>query len=261
MTYGDVHLVSLFPYVRNDPVNKIDPNGKWWECAAWGESECSDWVLEPTDLRDMGGGGRKTEPFRSKYPNCNPGNIAVREARLDFIAKNYSAALTVANQVIADLATRPGSIAVSAASLTTAFLEWSANESNFGKDPQLVAKNNYFGFQNPTQKAGAYGGAYVACDMNNPLIPANTKNACIASSYTWGMELNLALSIPSSGTGKTYLSALETALKNNPTDMAGAIQAIADNGWNGPGYGKKVTNGQWNLNNDVTCMKDNGYIP
>ncbi len=123
-----------------------------------------------------------------------------------------------------------------------------------------IAENNWFGIQNPSNVAGAFGGTTVACNRNGNPIATNSTNACFASSVTWGTELGIALGISSSKTGVTYLTALESALKNG-ANTAQALQAIANNGWNdSPTYGADITSGI-KIGAQVACLKSKGLIP
>jgi hypothetical protein len=187
---------------------------------------------------------------------CNPSGNSVTSKKIDMISMAYNAALTKANEIKASL---PGTLNINAGSLATLFVQWSANESGWGKDAANIAQNNYFGIQNAANTSGLWGGATVACQRNGNPIPTNSQNACFSASVTWGQQLEIALSITPSTTGISYLNALKTALGNNAT-MAQAMQAIANNGWNAnPNYGSYVA-GQLVVQPTIDCMKQNGFV-
>jgi hypothetical protein len=148
---------------------------------------------------------------------------------------------------------------VNAGALATMFVQWSANESGWGANVANVAENNYFGIQNAANTAGLWGGATVACNRNGNPIPTNSQNACFAPNVTWGQQLTIALNLTPSGTGISYLSALETSLASGGT-MAQALQAIANNGWNASStYGSSITSGLI-VQPVIDCMAQNGQL-
>jgi len=84
----------------------------------------------------------------------------------------------------------------------------------------------------------------------------------------FGQELSLALgavphtkSEPNPG-NLSYGDFLEAALLKNPAATgAGALQAIANAGWNASNtYGSKITNGIKQFPKLIDCLKTNGYI-
>jgi hypothetical protein len=133
------------------------------------------------------------------------------------------------------------------------FVQWSMWETGYNnpvQNAQDVAQNNDFG-----QQRGWAGS--VACP-SNPLIPSNTQNACFPASMTWAQELAGALGATSPTTGATYLGALESALPTGT--IAGDLQAIANNGWNGSqSYGSQITGGV-NIQSLINCAQQNGYM-
>jgi hypothetical protein len=186
-------------------------------------------------------------------PDCVPtggNNVATFEKKLQFVFKTYGAALNEADSIDNALGGT-----VNAAALAQMFVQWSADESNYGADPSDVAENNYFGIQNKANTAGLFGGSSVTCNRNNNPIASNSQNACFASDVTWGQELAIALG-PSASTGVTYLSALETALKNGAS-MGQALQAIANNGYNSanPNYGNYITS-NINIQSAINCVTE-----
>jgi hypothetical protein len=134
-------------------------------------------------------------------------------------------------------------------------LEWSANESGYGQNVLNIAENNFFGIQNAGNGATTMGGlSIVPCQRNGQPIPVNSKNACVAPGTTWGQELVGSLNM--SNKGSTYLSAFENALISG-YGVAGALQAIGDNGWNGSStYGATLTTNMKLFD----FMNNNGYL-
>lgn len=253
MSTDDPQSWNRYTYVTNDPTNKNDPTGLEGEPP----TGCTYLGVYYVFCPNLPGPGKPSDPGLSSFPECNPYGknpySPTVEKELNMIYDDYADAETVANGVEADMGKT-----VDTSALTTMFLQWSMWESGRGTDPANVAENNYFGVQNAKNTAGLWGGATVTCVRDGNPIKANSTNACFASNITWGEELGISLSIVSSKTGITYLSALETALGNG-ANMAQALQAIGNNGWNGnPNYGSTIMG--ININGLINCMKKNGYI-
>jgi len=238
---------NRYSYTRGDPINRFDPRGL--------EDEDPDSPDEPAPV-----GVRRPPPPKkpeptSDFPECNPGGNATTEKKLNFIDDNFADALKAANSIEQS---SPGS-QVSATALATMFLQWSIGESGYpGDNAQVTAENNWFGFQNAG--VGGWSGLETACPKTSA-IPGNSTNACFSTSTSWGQELGAALSTVSSKTGVAYAQALETALAGGAGSTAAALQAIANNGWNGSStYGSNKTS-QISIAPQVNCLQKNGYIP
>ena len=251
---------NRYAYSSSDPVNSEDPTGS-------DDGPCGlCFILNPFgdvfDLGQGGGGGAgQIQPTKnlpadppSAFPECNPNGNPTTERKLNFIYNNYDGASSEATNVQGEVGK-----AINVSGLTTTFLQWSANESGYGLNPADVAENNFFGVQNPGNASGLYGGATVGCNRNGSPIATNSTNACFSSSVSWGQELGIALGITSSKTNVTYLTALETALESG-ANMAQALQAIANNGWNPSStYGSRLTS-QTRIQPQIDCLRKNGYI-
>ncbi len=240
-----------YTYVAGDPTNEIDPSGEFMLQVPF------DWsILWPFE------GFWTPQPQRSApadppsaFPECNPYGNPTTEKKLNWVSNNWGDSFSEAKQIQSNL----GNTKVNTGSLATMFLQWSANESNYGTDAADVAENNFFGIQNKGNSAGLFGNTTVVCNRGTSLIAPNSQNACFASNVSWGQELGIALGITSSKTGVTFLSALDNALVNGAS-MAQALQAIANNGWNASqSYGSRITS-TIQLKSQIDCLKKNGYI-
>jgi hypothetical protein len=211
--------------------------------------QCDPWGLgnSPSFVTDDGGGGGGGGADVSNFPECNPGGNSTTENKLNFISSHYTAALGEAQAI------DPVTSSVTPEALATMFLQWSMWESGYNNATlwaQHVAQNNYFG-----EQVGWAGS--VACP-SSPNIPGNTKNACFPSGMGWAAELVNALNSVSSTTNTSYIDALQSALPGG--SQAQALQAIANNGWNGSStYGSQITGGV-GVAPLINCAKQNGYI-
>jgi RHS repeat-associated protein len=255
---GDPGSWNRYAYVRNDPVNRLDPAGRW-DCVV-GEGEYAETTdCEEFDVPGVPGmptTGHPSPPATTEFPDCNPKFDPVVENKLNFIVANYATALAEANVIAKDVASP-----IDTVSLAAMFVAWSARESYYGMFPQNIAENNYFGAQDPPNKAGWWNGTTVTCVRDNNPIPVNSQNACFPPGMTWGQELSAILGSTSGKTGLSYLDALEGGLKSNPTEgAAAALQSIAANGFNvNANYGTDIMNNK-NWNSLLNCLKSEGDI-
>jgi hypothetical protein len=133
-------------YVRNDPVNLVDPDGNAWNCGPVdprepGGRETCAYMLDPPGPNIW---QRIIREPKSNWPECNSSDNPTTEMKLNWIMKNWDYALGEANKIKADL----NGVSIDTSALATMFLQWSANESSYGRDPANIAENNYFGIQN-----------------------------------------------------------------------------------------------------------------
>ena len=248
---GDPGSWNRYAYTPGDPVNGVDPLGLFVSTPP------IDWsVFFPIIIGTPQGPGRpvRSDP-QTDFPDCNPQGNSGIEMKLDWVYNNYDDAAAEAAKIQSDLGKT-----IDTNGLTTLLLQWSANESGYGQNPANVAENNFFGVQNKSNAAGLFGGTTVVCNRDGNPIPTNSTNACFAPTVGWRQELGSALGIASTKTGVTYLSAVETALGNG-ANMTQALQAIANNGWNGsPAYGSSITSGI-TIQSQIDCLKKNKDIP
>jgi RHS repeat-associated protein len=260
---GDPVSWNRYAYAAGDPINQLDPGGTDWICVGYSDDPtCYDAEDDNPPGGSEGGANQngpnvpiKNPPQHpgSRYPACNPTANQTTEAKLAWVAQSYPGAIAEANQVESDLQEFSPNLTTNTQALADAFLDWSATESGYGQNAANVAEHNFFGMQNAG--VGGWNGTEIQCPVD-PSIAANSKNACFATSLTWGQELGAVLSSVSAKTGATYLSAMENALISG-SNAAGAIQAIATNGWNAsPTYGQDVTTGM----SLISCMSQNGYL-
>jgi hypothetical protein len=153
---------------------------------------------------------------------------------------------TIANQV-ASLG-----VAANAATITSAFLDWSAEESGWGRDPDATDDGNWFG-----AGPGSWGGT---ANSNCP----NPSFACW--SVNWGDELQDILNFtPTTKKNPKHISyggAVVRALLGRPDlGVSGIVQAIANIGFNPyPGYGARVAAVDPTVQKVVNCLKQDGRI-
>jgi hypothetical protein len=241
-----------YSYVENDPIDHYDPEGLF--------------MLKPPPPDPLPVGPLEPpisppqpQPVhlgpKSAFPECNPTGDKKTEAKLDWIADTAGAAIDQADSIAETLAAISPTLNVSATTLATAFVEWSAWETGWGAQPVFAVNNNYFGMA-----TGSWGGTTVTCPSG-----AAAGAACFQI-LTFAYELQIALggvphteNNPNPGDA-TYLGFLESALIRDPgMGAADMLQTIANAGWNtNPNYGSSIVG--LNLQALMNCMLANNYI-
>ena len=261
VSFGDPMTWNKYAYVGGDPVNFRDRHGTC-RMSAEGDDENGD--APPQDVcviindstgpthaspeTDLGDTGEPIFGSNSMFPKCNPSNDGTEEADLQFIATNYSAALSLSQQ--------------SGVSVTW-LLAWAASESGWGGSSIATANGNYVNESLPP--GGVTGGWLnaIACPSG-----AVAGWACFGSFsdsvYSALYTQHTTWTYPGQTTpsGLSVITAFMAA-NPNPTE-AQVFQAVADAGFDpsgtttNSGYGGRVAGVA--ITKRLNCLQSNNYL-
>ena len=137
----DPNSWNRYAYAGGDSINLRDPHGSFRcsDCDDDGDNEDEDAPPDPFPSPTR----RRKQPLKpipSDFPECNPGNNAVTEMKLNFLVNHYDEAASAAADVQMDMGKT-----IDEGALTVMFLQWGSWERLRPEFESEVAKQLFRG--------------------------------------------------------------------------------------------------------------------